>query len=646
MKVIITTIVALLVGCSVEESEVSNTSQVLQPSDTNFANYVDEYDYPHFIQDNSNALKARIKLLDQAPKGATVKVLTFVWENGDSTNLLAAHMCKAAKRGVKVQFMADSKYGSLVENDKHWFNEPNNEELYQWMANCGVEVRIYNKIPEIYNSTVYDRSFFRTRNGAKLKVVAMAKREYGTIVMSPLNRLNHRKLFLVEKTVKGKKVGCMILGGRNLGDHYLSWTTKGDQFLDSDVVLCKHHLSDIEERKYRTFESAKESFNDLWNAKKERINVNGGSTVAYRSIVHKIPARRDFRYSHIWFARAEENAKLSPDHPRSIDRYFKGDKEAPQSVRMIPLAKNLKNPNLPVPGTPMKHTMRWRLKTSGWDRDYKNDHVRQELYNGIDAELAEIYIESAYLTLDSTIKGKLERALSRGVKVTLVSNSAFTMDGAAAQLISLGNVEYIKEMKVRYPKLMKAYYLTAMAGHMLHFKGAAFRCQKMVRDFDYKNASSAKQVYQKRFILGSHNFHPRSGMSDKEHALVWNEKIGQTCLDKLEELKAQSNRDITVDPIYVAANPTSADRLDGVGIRLKAWYEPLIEDFHGNQTQIIVEFDEYMKNWATYNRRPDDDIFKRIKLRMKKYLFNDSGQMHRGAAGILGLLKPKYEDFL
>ena len=46
---------------------------------------------------------------------------------------------------------------------------------------------------------------------------------------------------------------------------------------------------------------------------------------------------------------------------------------------------------------------------------------------------------------------------------------------------------------------------------MTHFKGAAFGCQR--------SAAGANQA----FLLGSHNFDPRSGRADKDYALVWEE---------------------------------------------------------------------------------------------------------------------------
>jgi hypothetical protein len=62
--------------------------------------------------------------------------------------------------------------------------------------------------------------------------------------------------------------------------------------------------------------------------------------------------------------------------------------------------------------------------------------------------------------------------------------------------------------KRAFPSLFHVHYTTWSGGHMTHFKFAAFGCQP---------------GSQRAYMVGSHNFHPRSGYADKEHMLVWNE---------------------------------------------------------------------------------------------------------------------------
>lgn len=54
-------------------------------SEKEFSEYIRQYHYPQMFDDNNKALEARINLLENAPKGAEIKVLTFVFDNGDAT---------------------------------------------------------------------------------------------------------------------------------------------------------------------------------------------------------------------------------------------------------------------------------------------------------------------------------------------------------------------------------------------------------------------------------------------------------------------------------------------------------------------------------------------------------------------------------
>ena len=64
---------------------------------------------------------------------------------------------------------------------------------------------------------------------------------------------------------------------------------------------------------------------------------------------------------------------------------------------------------------------------------------------------------------------------------------------------------------------------------MIHFKGAGFRCQKR-----------GDQVYR-TYFMGSHNFHQRSGFSDKEHMINWNESTDGDCSTPSHDLISYRN---------------------------------------------------------------------------------------------------------
>ena len=198
------------------------------PTELDWKNAFEKLKAPNILFSNERALENRLRMLDYAPKGSEVLVLAFVFDNGETTRRLAAHICKASLRGVKVRWLTDSKSGSMPGR-MNVFDQPVNEEIFQYMSNCGAAVRIYNHYSDFFN-------VFGVWAAPARKYVFPSQ---GGATAAALNRINHRKLFWV-KTPGGQ--ACFLLGGRNLGDHYLSW--HDDSFLDADIMICNHYKAD------------------------------------------------------------------------------------------------------------------------------------------------------------------------------------------------------------------------------------------------------------------------------------------------------------------------------------------------------------------------------------------------------------------
>ncbi len=77
---------------------------------------------------------------------------------------------------------------------------------------------------------------------------------------------------------------------------------------------------------------------------------------------------------------------------------------------------------------------------------------------------------------------------------------------------------WVAKTKIAYPKNFQILFTSYEGGHMTHFKGAGFACQEK------------REGNVRTYIIGSHNFHPRSGRSDKEHALVWEQTAETSCV--------------------------------------------------------------------------------------------------------------------
>ena len=527
MRILTLLVLSIIVSCSVLRNTRNPASS--RTSNTSFNSATQRWESPQLFFTNEKAFQARLFLLDQAPRGSVVKILTFLYDYGDSTKKLASHICQAEQRGVDVYLTMDSKSGS-IPGQPNVFDQPKTEELYQYMANCGADVKVHNHIGD-----------FNVVRG-----MGIPKRKYlGVRTNSPLNRLNHRKLFWVQSP--GGQT-CFILGGRNLGDHYQAW--HHDSFIDGDILYCKHHGKNADEE---VIVSAENSFDSIWNDRDDNVEF------------YPVRENKSYTFQDISFAKRKSCSK--------------GHSTSNENVVPLPC-------EIPfVKGLDLNLAHNWRLKTSVWDPE--KDYVRQALYEMIQKEQAEIYIETAYFDYDDDMEKHLIDALERGVDVTLISNSLFTSD-AGAKALSLSRGRFIQDLLRNYGReafrsqfsdyvksresakqyadrqgkgVFRFFVTSIYSGHMIHFKGAGFKCQK--------NANG----YKKTFLLGSHNFHVRSGLSDKEHALIWDEPVDMQCITKVGEDQFSSRFISEVKRRYNTQNI----RGENVPTHIKPAYRDLIE---------------------------------------------------------------------
>jgi phosphatidylserine/phosphatidylglycerophosphate/cardiolipin synthase-like enzyme len=534
------------------------------------------------VVDNDAALKLRLALLDHAARGARARIATFTFEDGEATRALVEHMCSAVARGVSVELAVDSKSGGILGESNPFNDRPEvveAERSLMKLANCGAKVFIHNytteyvtllnkRLPNIMapearsgddvglieinerlseirmrlaarlNATLdqsgvgarvdllleqiqalaidvgalvgmssllsdqepsnasgtplpldlaaerlnvnyrrlLDNAFWaqfnpgdRAGNAKKMRlltqaiVAALEDDELLKLVREKIriyNRLNHRKLFIVQDP-SASGDDCAIIGGRNLGDHYL--TSGPGAFRDGDVFFCRRQVPTLDP----FLRQANKSFEEL---------VPGRGQDVSDPILH---AQR----SNVLIRLEPKETTVGPIVPA------------------VKLEGSI--------GDPLGEIDHPVLLRAAWNP--KSDQIRQELLSAIRRERKELYIETAYAQFDESIRDAIEAAMrERKVKVRLVTNSLFLSD-RASKLIRLWMAKWNEQMAQKYPHLFQLGYASLASGHMIHFKGAAFRCQ----------AALAGGASFREYIVGSHNFHPRSGYSDKEHAIEW-----------------------------------------------------------------------------------------------------------------------------
>lgn len=553
-------------------------------TEESFSSYVRQYNAPEFFSSNEPALDARLKLIDMAPKGAHIRLATYAFKNGESTRRLSRHLCLAAGRGVKVEFLIDSRSGARYGDEKSSGKGGNSqvvEELLQYLANCHVEVTVHNQlhsyveilgarvpnffldpkmehrqlnafhVVKIYRrvrflmdrfSRIAESEFAKAGVEASPRPVLKAlrafvfyfllgmrddednnpngtalRRHYDRMILDPIwdkvspqklreillkiearfqadpvfrplavelrrfNRISHRKLFVVEHQGEG----CMILGGRNLGDHY--FLEEKGAFMDGDVLTCRHHGGGIES----AMNDAVASFEEL---KSERSDPYVGRVDDNR--IGRVRPHLEYEFRALRFPRG-----LKPF--RAVVGKYRGKLD--DGERSL-LPEKKWSDALAVHGElSLPSAEGWQVFTSGWNP--AEDNVRRHLLGLIEEEKKEIYIETPYAEFDASLRSAIEGALRRGVHVKLTTNSFFTLDGKSP-VIRLLMAHWTEKTLAKYNNF-EVRFTELNGGRMLHFKGAAFACQP---------------GGWRAYLVGSHNFHPRSGNSDKEHAITWKER--------------------------------------------------------------------------------------------------------------------------
>lgn len=156
----------------------------------------------HTIYTGANAFAARSLLTDMTTK--SIDVQYYIWHNDQAGQLLLQDLWQAAERGVLIRFLLDD-FNTNSGLDAH---------LLELAEHPNIAVRLVNPLPY--------------RNFQMLNYLTEMPR---------INRRMHNKSITFDRQLS-------ILGGRNIGDEYLS-NSKGNNFADLDVMLIGEVVSEV-----------------------------------------------------------------------------------------------------------------------------------------------------------------------------------------------------------------------------------------------------------------------------------------------------------------------------------------------------------------------------------------------------------------
>jgi len=170
----------------------------------------------HPIVTGANAFASRSILTDMAKRNIDAQY--YIWHDDQAGQLMLKDLWNAAERGVIVRLLLDD-FNNNAKFDQH---------LLRFASHPNIAVRIIN--PLMHRK-------FRTLNF----VTGLPR----------INRRMHNKSMIFDKQIT-------IIGGRNIGDEYLS-NDKNSQFADLDVLLIGKVVADID-NSFASYWSAPISF--------------------------------------------------------------------------------------------------------------------------------------------------------------------------------------------------------------------------------------------------------------------------------------------------------------------------------------------------------------------------------------------------
>ncbi|MBU5616309.1 phospholipase D family protein [Psychrobacter sp. TAE2020] len=266
----------------------------------------------HPIVTGANAFAARSILTGMATRNIDVQY--YIWHDDQAGQLLLKDLWEAAERGIIVRLLLDD-FNNTAKFDQH---------LLRFASHPNIAVRIIN--PLMY------------RKFQALNFVTGLPR---------INRRMHNKSMTFDKQIT-------IIGGRNIGDEYLS-NDQSSQFADLDVLLIGKVVADID-NSFASYWSAPISF-DI----ETLVTLDKNTTKDFLPALDKIKGDTDneLRSSLSMYKTAIEDSSIDTDLInkrvpfRWTDMQFLGD-DVGKLTKSVPASTNLVQQLRTLLGRPTK----------------------------------------------------------------------------------------------------------------------------------------------------------------------------------------------------------------------------------------------------------------------------------------------------
>ena len=402
------------------------------------------------IDDAGDALRSRFELIDGAKE--TLDVSYYLFDSGLVATAVAGRLVTAARRGVRVRLMVDGLASRIPET------------LLRYMTCGGVQVRVFN--PVCY-----------------LRPVQINRRYHGKLVIADHER--------------------MVTGSRNLEDAHFELGSSSDRLIELDPMRT---FLDEEMRidGGPIAASASRHFQCVWSD--HRVKATGESLGNDHSCLESI------------------KQKLGQDHPQTFADRWRDVRCSSQTVALIERAdrdaRQLICEGLSG-GVERDSTAAHGCETYaiGDDRirflaDCCVDKSRRcfgdWITRAIDAARCEVWIESPYPAPGRELFAAMRRAVDRGVRVRVLTNSLASTDQVRVYAALLndrrrwrsGGIELIEApgTVTRHAKVLVVDSAMAMVGtHNFDIRSSRWNLEVGVAVWDHRFAAAVRRRSAERF---------------------------------------------------------------------------------------------------------------------------------------------------
>jgi putative cardiolipin synthase len=387
---------------------------------------------------------------------ASLDVQYYIWEADETGRILAEHLVRAADRGVRVRILVDDmnvagRDATIASLDAH----PN------------IEIRIFNP--------------FANRSSAMFDFLVDFDR---------VNHRMHNKIMVMDNTL-------VIVGGRNIGDHYFSVNTETN-FRDLDIAAAGPVVRDVSN-----------VFDRFWNA---------DWSVPIEAIADRQYTQADLQQTVALMREEIANG----DYPYSID-----DDIETLMGQLATVRKNLVWGNGAIIWDEPES-----IATTG--QPEQQGSMAEALYKKLNTLQHELTIESAYFVVGNRGVKAIEKLCDRGVKVRVLTNSLASNDVIAAHA---GHAEFRDDLLATCTEI---YEVRPDAG-VIHkqWKGesrAGLHTKALVFD-------------RESVFIGSFNLDPRSANINTEAGLyVESPELAEQVLDYMDEgIRPENSYQVKLD---------------------------------------------------------------------------------------------------